>query len=301
MTPIISVPVNDFIEDMNLKKYAKDTIISYTESLKKFISFLAEMNITDIRDVGLDDLNNYKKSLLEDKKKYSLDTVHLRLRAVKRFFEYLEKNNHLLVNPSETLLMPKLGARLPKNILTKEEVKTLLKEPNTGFKKGIRDRAILEVLYSSGLRLNECVNLQVYDVDTDGGNLRVNKGKGNKDRIVPLGKIACRWLKEYLTHARPEFDKKDERSLWIGQRGDKIKSIWLNRVLNRYAEDAGIKKRVTVHTFRRTFATHMLNEGANPFYIQKLLGHENSSTLNKYIKLVPKDLKKSHKQHHPRG
>lgn len=298
MSVAISVAVDGFIEDMNLKKYANATIISYTESLKKFISFLDEMNITDI---CLNDLNNYKKALLEDEKKYSLDTVHLRLRAVKRFFEYLERNNHLLLNPSENLLLPKLGARLPKNILTKEEVKTLLKEPNTGFKTGIRDRAILEVLYSTGIRLNECVNLQVYDVDTEGGNLRINKGKGNKDRIIPLGKIACRWLKEYLVHVRPVFDRKDERTLWIGQRGDKIKPIWLNRVLNGYAVKAGIKKRVTVHTFRRTFATHLLESGANPYYIQKLLGHENGSTLNKYIKLIPKDLKKSHKKHHPRG
>ncbi|MEA2087747.1 MAG: tyrosine-type recombinase/integrase, partial [Candidatus Caldatribacteriota bacterium] len=298
---VVTALIDEFTEDMKLKKYAQMTIISYRANLMRFTYFLDENNITDARDVGLDDLNNYKKYMLEGGKKYSPETVHLRLSAVKRFFEYLERSNHLLINPSENLLLPKLGSRLPKNILTQEEVKTLLAGPNTGFKTGIRDRAILEVLYSVGLRLNECVNLQVYDVDTDGGNLRINKGKGNKDRIIPLGKSACRWVKEYLTHVRPKFDKKDERSLWLGQKGDKINPMWLNKILNKYAQTSGIKKRVTVHTFRRTFATHMLECGANPFYIQKILGHANSSTLNKYIKLVPKDLKRSHKKHHPRG
>ncbi len=294
--------IDKFTEEMKLKKYSSGTIKNYEASLNAFNRYLISIGIMDIKEVTLDILEDYKRYLVEEK--YKSEVVYSRLQAVKRLFEYLVSCRLLLLNPAERLVMPKTDKTLPKNILSKEEVKTLLAGPNTGIKTGIRDRAVIEVLYSSGLRLNECVNLKVYDIDYDSGHVRVDNGKGRKDRILPLGKKACLWVKKYLNHVRPQFFKKgleDESFLWVGLKGKKLASIWLNRLLNNYAQSAGIKKRVTVHTLRRTFATHMLLTGANPYYIQRLLGHESSTTINKYIKLVPRDVKKAHMKHHPRG
>lgn len=291
-----------FTEEMKLKKYADGTVKNYEASLNAFNRYLISIDITDIKEVSLNVLEDYKRYLVGEK--YKSEVVYSKLQSIKRLFEYLVSCRLLLLNPAERLIMPKTGKTLPKDILSKDEVRTLLKTPNTGIKTGIRDRAVIEILYSSGLRLNECVNLKVYDVDYDSGYIRVDNGKGKKDRILPLGKKACYWVKKYLLKARPLFLKNtldDESFLWVGLKGKKLASIWLNRLLNSYAESADIKKRVTVHTLRRTFATHMLSTGANPYYIQRLLGHESSTTINKYIKLVPIDVKKAHRKHHPRG
>lgn len=303
MSQSIALLIDDFTEEARLKKYSVKTIQSYRSSLSQFARFLADRKIQDIREVNLSVLNQYKGFLQSSQAQYSLDTIHLKLRAVKRLFEYLEASQRLLFNPAQRLIMPPLGERLCRNILTKDQVSKILKAPNTSLARGIRDRALLETLYSTGLRLSECVNLKVYDVDTEGGHLRIHRGKGARDRIVPLGKIACQWLKQYLEKTRPLYllrNVEDQRSLWIGQEGRSLKAIWLNRLLNQYAKKAGIHEPVTVHTFRRSFATHLLQEGASPYYVQQLLGHQNGSTLSQYIKLVPKDLKKAHQAHHPR-
>lgn len=302
MGPVITRLIEEFVEQARLRKYSEKTISSYRMSLNHFAQYLDLHQIKDIRQIDLEVLNLYKKHLLEEP--YTLETVHLKLRAMKRLFEYLEKTCQLLVNPCERFIMPSVGARLPKNILTQDEVQKILSYPNTSLAIGIRDRAILELLYSTGPRLSECLNMKVYDIDLEGGHLRINQGKGSKDRIVPLGRKACQWLREYLNKVRPFYLKRaqepDERSLWIGQEGRSLSPLWLNRLLNQYAQKAGIAKPVTVHTFRRTLATHMLNAGAHPYYIQQLLGHRHMDTLSRYIKLVAKDLKSTHKRHHPR-
>ncbi|MBI4713456.1 MAG: tyrosine-type recombinase/integrase, partial [Planctomycetes bacterium] len=196
--------------------------------------------------------------------------------------------------------------RLPNDILTRDEVDKLLALPDINASAGIRDRALLETLYSTGIRLQECTNLEVSDVDYDGGYLRVNQGKGNKDRIVPLGKIACYWLKEYIRRVRPEFlkhNKKDpeHNALWVSHYlGKPLSSQIIAKLVRSYGRKAGINKKVTVHTWRRTLATHLLQAGVNLVYIQEILGHEDMRSLDRYIKVTAIEVKQTHQRTHPR-
>jgi len=312
--------IEQFLEHLRLKRYAKVSITSYRDGLKLFVRYLESRGILTPQAITLDILNDYKEHLENDAKNYSRNTIHLRLRTIKKLFEYLEATHQLLINPCEKLILPRLDRHLPKNILTQDEMKKLLATPNTSIRRGIRDRALLETLYSTGIRLRECLNLNVYDVDYETGHLRVTKGKGSKDRIVALGKESCQWLKEYLEQVRPYLmrEKKisrinkrevkhkkkilsdDERALWVSQFGKRVTAIWINRLLNIYAQEAGLKKPVSVHTFRRSFATHMLAEGANLYYVQQLMGHAHARTLSHYVRLAPREAKDAHKRHHPR-
>lgn len=197
--------------------------------------------------------------------------------------------------------LPKSEQTLPQ-ILTKREITKLINTPDTTTVKGIRDRAILETLYSSGLRISELINLTLLDTDINKGYLRINKSKFNKDRIVPLTKQACCWIKQYLTSSRPKLLRnKNQPYLFIGtKQGRQLKLKVIEDQIREYGQQAQINKRVTPHILRHSCASHLLENGLNIFNIQKLLGHSYATTTQRYTRVNISYIKQIHNRYHPR-
>lgn len=294
-----------FTEHMKVKNYAKATLAAYSQQIQSFFDYLKENNITDIKRVTRDVLNAYQLKITEHRdngKGYTTSTISVKIRAVKRFFEYLEASSYILVNPAEYIKEPKKEHRLPRVILTEDEVRKIFDQPNLSTMWGIRDRTVLEVFYSTGIRLEELVNLTIFDCDLQGGMLRVNKGKFAKDRVVPLGRHAVRFLKEYITHVRPHYTRNNKtiRYLFVSQIGTPLSKQVVEIKVRTYAKKAGIKKKVTPHVFRHTFATELVKNGADITAVQKMLGHSTLSITHIYTRVAGVEVKRTHKDHHPR-
>lgn len=294
-----------YMEHMKVRNYAKATLIGYSRYLRQFLDHLRANDITDLKRVTRDTLTAYQVKLIgfkdEKGRRYTTATVSIKIRAVKRFFEYLESSNHILINPAEHIKEPKKETRLPRAVLTEDEARKVLDQPNLSTMTGIRDRTVLEVFYSTGIRLAELMNITVYDCDLQGGMLRV-KGKFSKDRVVPLGKHAVKFLKEYITRVRPRHTKNNKavRNLFVNQTGEPLASQTIQQQVRNYAKKAGIKKHVTPHVFRHTFATQLVKNGADIRAVQKMLGHSNLSVTHIYTRVAGVDVKKTHRTHHPR-
>ena len=294
--------VEAFKEHLQARKYSINTIKAYTGNLQRFLTFIEDRGISDVRSVGRNDYKAYQAVLAASS--YSPQSVHAFLRAVRRFFGYLERTGRILINPTEDIPYPKLGNRLPGNILTLTEVRRLLDAPDTGTPTGIRDRAILEAFYSTGIRIGELCALTVHDVDLSGGYVRINQGKGGKDRVVPLGRHATAYMKEYLCHVRSRWTRKrrEERALFLGERCHRpLNPRILGDLITQYAEAAGIKKTITAHSLRHTCATHMLAGGADIVYVQRLLGHADITTTQRYTRVARRELHRTHADCHPGG
>ena len=296
-----------YTERLKVKNYSPATRSCYISELRPFIEYLSDKGVADIRRVTAAMLKDYQLKIAgqtsdRTNRMYTVSTLCMKTRAVKRFFEYLEDSGRLLINPAENIKEPKKETRLPRVVLTGEEVKKVLDQPNLSTMTGIRDRALIEVLYSTGIRREELIRLTIYDCDLQGGTVRVNKGKFSKDRIVPLGKHAVKFLREYLTHVRPHLTKKDKtlRQLFVSKMGTPLSSQMAEIMVRNYAKKAGIKKRVTPHVFRHTFATELVRNGADITAVRKMLGHADLSATSIYIKVAGVDVKKTHSQSHPR-
>ncbi len=306
-----------FKEHLRVKNYSLTSITAYSEHLQGFFEYLDENKITDIKRITRDMLKAYQLKLTESKGKrcsrYTVSTISIKVRTVKRFFLYLEETNCILINPAEGIKEPKKETRLPKVILTEGETRKILDQPNLSTMTGIRDRTALEVFYSTGIRLEEMLNLTIYDPDLQGGLLRVNKGKFAKDRVIPLGRHAVKFLKEYITHVRPHHTRKrskntehrtqtkeQTRNLFVNNSGRPLSKQVIELMVRNYAKKAGIQKKVTPHVFRHTFATELVRNGADITAVRKMLGHADLSATNIYTKVAGTDVKKTHSNHHPR-
>jgi integrase/recombinase XerD len=295
---------SSFTEHMKVKNYAPPTRDSYGRGLRTFLAHLTELGITDVKRVTRDILYDYQAKLMTEKtsRKLSYSFVSAKIRAIKRFFEQLEASGALLLNPAEYIKEPKKETRLPRTVLTEDEVRSILDQPDLSTITGLRDRAVLEVFYSTGIRLEEMVSLTIFDCDLQGGLLRVNNGKGSKDRVVPLGKHAVRFLKEYITRVRPQLTQHDktEKHLFMSRQQSPM-SIQVAEIMARnHARKAGVKKRVTPHVFRHTFATELIRNGADICAVQKMLGHSDLKTTTIYTHVAGCDVKKTHSTSHPR-
>jgi len=220
--------------------------------------------------------------------------------ALKRFYRYLLRENLIASDPTLNLDSPKLPRALPKT-LTEADVEHLLDSTDSGTPLGLRDRAMLETLYATGLRVSELVGLKLTAVNLNDGVLRVT-GKGNKDRLVPLGEESVQWLKRYMTDARPLLLEKNlSDAVFVTARGDGMtrQAFWY--LIKRRALAAGITRPLSPHTLRHAFATHLLNHGADLRVVQMLLGHSDISTTQIYTHVARERLKQLHAQHHPRG
>jgi integrase/recombinase XerD len=292
-----------FLEALKIRRCSPATIKSRDGSLALFFRYLAGKGVDDARDVSRQTIKDYQ--LWSQGQNYTPMTVVSRMQALRRFFEHLETTDVILVNPCAGIPLPKLGPRLPKIVLAEQEAKALLEAPDTRTQVGIRDRAILETFYSTGIRLEEMAQLSIHDVDHSNGFVRVNKGKCAKDRMTPLGRKACHCVSEYVQKVRAEWSQNspDKRALWLSSKPPHgpLKSQAIQVMVKRYGRDAGIEKHVTPHVWRHTCATHLVADGANIAYVQRLLGHRSLRTTQIYTRTTIAEIKATHAQSHPRS
>ncbi len=222
------------------------------------------------------------------------------LSSFRRFFRYLVREGEIREDPTAQIAMPKIGRSLPRS-LTEEEVESLLGAPTITDPLGNRDRTMLEVLYATGLRVSELVNLRYGQVNLNQGVIRI-LGKGNRERLIPLGEEAVRWLNEFARGSRAEILLERQTDyLFPTRRGDRMTRQAFWHIIKRYARKAGVAKDLSPHTLRHAFATHLLNHGADLRVVQMLLGHSDLSTTQIYTHVARERLKELHSQHHPRG
>ncbi len=222
------------------------------------------------------------------------------LSSLRRFYRYLVREGRIQADPSARIDAPKLGRALPQT-LTEAEVGMLLESPNIDDPLGMRDRTMLELLYATGLRVSELVNLNDDQINMRQGVVRII-GKGNKERLVPMGEEAIDWLQRYIESARPQLTRgRASEYLFPSRRADRMTRQTFWYVIKRHAERAGIRKHLSPHTLRHAFATHLLNHGADLRVVQMLLGHSDLSTTQIYTHVARERLKVIHQRHHPRG
>lgn len=291
--------IREFRRRLHAVGYAATTVESYRKSLKEFSSYLARRDITDLRRVNRRVVRDYKEEVMGQAG--SRETKALKLRPVKRLFEDLFTTNRLLINPTEGLVETCRKNRKIQPILTVDEMARLLRQPNPAQPVHIRNRTVMEVLYATGIRLDELLGLTVHDPDVKEKTLFIAKGKGRKQRVVPLGTNAAGYLTEYLEKIRPGSAENNpgERTLFLGPKGLPLQPATIRQAIRAYRLAAGIDKPVSPHTFRRSCATHLLQQGADIRYIQKLLGHSRLSTTQLYTKVMPVEMKRCHDRYHP--
>ncbi len=289
-----------FKTHLEVAGYAASTIDCYSQYLSYFLEYLKEQGTTDMKQVNHATIRGYQ--LLVSNMDLAEETRAMRIRPVKRLFGWLLDTHRLLIDPTEKIQETNRKNRTLPPVLTIEEVQLLLAQPNLSLRMQIRDRAIMEILYSSGIRLGELIQLSVHDVDLRDKVLHIRKGKGNRQRVVPIGTNAAKYLREYLNEIRPRYAKKNkqERTIFLTDAGKPVTGNTIRTALFHYKKAAGISKTASPHSFRRSCATHLLQQGADIRYVQKLLGHRNIRTTQIYTRVYPIDLKQTHDRTHPR-
>ncbi|MCP4718519.1 MAG: tyrosine-type recombinase/integrase, partial [Desulfobacteraceae bacterium] len=279
--------------------YAKSTIEGYRKRLDEFAVYLTDQKMADLKMITHKVILGYQEHIMAQDN--AMETKALKIRAIKRLFEHLEQTHKLLVNPTEGIVETCRKNRQPGSVLTQAQVKRLLQQPDLSSKASIRDKTIMEVLYSTAIRLNELICLEVYHADLKDKVLFIRKGKGGKQRVVPLGKNACQYLREYLDKVRPWYARKNPRvrRIFLLNTGEPMTPASIRSLLFKYRKQAGINQSASPHTMRRSCATHLLQNGADIRYIQKLLGHKRLSTTQLYTKVMPVDVKQTHERTHP--
>jgi integrase/recombinase XerD len=277
---------------------AQNTLSAYRRDLSAFAAWLTEARSRDLAQAVAADIDAYLAHRFANRAKPR--TAARYTASLRRFYRYLARESLITIDPTQYLDTPKLPRPLPK-VLSETEVETLLAAPNVDTPAGLRDRAMIETLYATGLRVSELVGLKLLNLDLNAAVLRVT-GKGGKDRLVPMGQEAQHWLSRYLKESRPLMLKQRKcAEVFITPRGSGMtrQAFWY--LLKRRAQTAGIHKSLSPHTLRHAFATHLLAPGADLRVVQMLLGHADISTTQIYTHVAHERLKKLHAQHHPRG
>jgi integrase/recombinase XerD len=290
--------IDSFLSYLSVERgLSRNTIVSYHEDLNSYADFLAKHSIGALSKTDRNDIVNFM--LFQKDKGLAANSVARRLAAIKMFYRFLVRERILKSDPTSLIDSPKLWKKIPQT-LSLNEVDALLSQPDLRDRQGIRDRAILETLYATGMRVSEAVNLKKDAVNLDVGFLRCI-GKGNKERVIPLGKKAITSLKRYLEVSRPSLAKKKEcEHLFLNRSGNKISRQSLWKIIKKYALLARIKKPIKPHILRHSFATHLLERGADLRSVQEMLGHSNISTTQIYTHVNKDRLKSIHKMFHPR-
>jgi len=271
------------------KNYSKHTITSYSGDISGFLEFTQNS-----LDVSEETIRGYMEFL--SRRKYGKNTVTRKIIAVRNFYKFLSKTGRIGKNPFAYILTPKEEKRLP-NVLTEKEVSKILDSIPVDKFMSLRDRVILELIYSTGIRVNELVTLDAGKVDLVNGEIKV-LGKGSKQRIAPVGGIAIDLMKRYLRELKK---KSSGEMVFINKNGTRLTERSVVTIIKKYAKAAGIEKEVSPHTLRHSFATHLLDRGADLRSVQELLGHANLSTTQIYTHLSIQKLKKEYNKAHPRA
>jgi len=279
------------------KGLSKNTVSSYMSDLLQLSKWLKKQN-KDLNNCTESDLNSFLASKIDQGN--STTSVNRALSSIKGFYNWLVYNNYLSVNPSELLESPKIGRKLPVHI-SEEDVEKILNAPKLSVNKGVRDKTILELLYATGLRISELTNLKLNQINLTRGIVRV-MGKGNKERIIPIGETALTWLNNFIDNYRQDFIlNKNNNYIFLNRKGGQLsrKSCW--SLITSYSKKVLPSKKISPHSLRHAFATHLLNNGADLRSVQMLLGHSNLSTTQIYTHVAKERLINFHSKHHPRG
>jgi integrase/recombinase XerD len=299
--------VHHFKSYLKSRAYAKRTITDYEYYVLKFVRHIEFKSILEVTE---QDIRSYHYSLIEDEnKKLGPVSIRQHLGALKAFYKYLQSVGNIYLNPLENYKLPVKPKRLPRNILTPEEILKLLEAPNEKTAIGLRDKTIIELMYSTGIRNSELRSIKLSDLDLKGGSLWLI-GKGDKEAVLPIGSYALKYLEAYIKRSRNDLlkgkrggprtnNQKAEDLLFVSSNGYKLNGGNLSSLLNKYATKAGLKK-VNPHSIRHSCATHLLKNGADIRYIQRLLRHASLDTTQIYTKVEITDLREVQKKYHPR-
>lgn len=290
--------LDGFIDHLWLEDgLARNTLTSYRTDLQAWVDWLQAVKAKNLLQAEAEDLQAYIAFKFPQSKPRSIGRL---IASLRRCYRYFLRESMITHDPSLHLESPKLPRSLPKS-LSEEDVERLVDAPDIGTELGLRDKAMLETLYATGLRVSELVGLQTTEVSLSDGVLRVT-GKGSKTRLVPLGEVALDWLRRYLQEARPAImQQRLSDALFVTQRGQGMTRQAFWHLIKRYALLAGIKTTMSPHVLRHAFATHLLNHGADLRVVQMLLGHADISTTQIYTYVARERLKTLHAHHHPRG
>jgi integrase/recombinase XerD len=280
------------------KGLADNTLSAYRGDLESYSTFLSNQGVKDPEEVRSSHIYSFIAHLRDEG--LTAKSARRKVVAVRGFHRYLVSSGHLSKNPAENLGPLQIPRNLP-DVLSANQMDILLKQPDTSKYTGLRDRAMMEMTYAAGLRVSELLGLKMEDLNREAGFLRVT-GKGSRQRLTPLGKEALHWLERYIKEARPHLLKGRLNAYLFPGRGGKAhitrQAFWLK--IRKYAQEAGLPK-IHPHTFRHSFATHLLEGGADLRSVQILLGHANIVTTQIYTHISREHLKEVHKKFHPRG
>ena len=291
--------IKEFKTYLRIERSLSDnTIDSYIRDVKKLSYFAEKINKSELK-INKSDIKDFIKEINEDE--ISARTQSRIISGIKAFYKYLILEDYIKINPTELIESPKIGMKLP-DTLSVHEIDSLLSAIDLSHPQGQRNRAILEVLYSCGLRVSELVNLKLSNIRFKEGYVKV-LGKGNKERFAPIGSSALKYLKIYLKEVRvhQNIKKDSEDIVFLNRRGNKLTRVMIFTIVKQLAEKIGLKKKISPHTFRHSFATHLIEGGADLRAIQEMLGHESITTTEIYTHLDREFLRDAILTFHPRA
>ncbi|TVM03332.1 MAG: hypothetical protein CV087_05555 [Candidatus Brocadia sp. WS118] len=282
----------DFSDFLRKKKFSPKTVEIRERVIVDLFWYLRARGLDRLADVQLSDLDDYRAHIMD--RGFNINSVNSYLWSIRKFFEFLDESQLIFHNPAHSLLIPRPNRRM-QPVPTEQEMKQLLSVPDVLTPVGVRDRAILEVMYASGVRRGELLGMKIFDPDFERGMIRV-VGKGRKERVVPLGKHALYWLKEYIKDSWNKLVKTrvDTHALWVSKDGTAVSGVRVDQMIRGYVKKAGIVKSISAHSLRRACATHMLMNGAHPVQLQMLLGHASLESLSQYLQIGIRELMQTH-------
>lgn len=292
------------LEHLRVRNYSERTIAGTESALKLFVEWATLRGLERPEEITKPILEHYQRWLFYFRKPsgrpLTFSSQRQRLQKLRIFFRWLARQNAIPSNPASDLELPRVERRIPRAILSEREIDKVLALPDVAEPLGVRDRAMMEVLYSTGIRRHELAGLELFDVAADAGTVTVRQGKGKRDRVVPIGARALAWVARYVEHARPELVvSPSEPALFLSEHGGPLHLGPLTNLMRSYVERAKVGKRGACHIFRHSMATHMLEGGADIRHIQEILGHAEMSTTAIYTRVSIRHLKVVHEATHP--
>jgi integrase/recombinase XerD len=300
----LSRALREFLDACGAQGIAARTLDQRQRATRRFILWCQDRGLAQPGEITLPILERYQRHLYHYRKPdgapLAFSSQVAELAPLRAYFKWLARGRYILYNPAAELELPKVPRSLARYVLSVADVEAILNAADTGTLLGLRDRALMEVLYSSAIRRAELIHLSIFDVDTRRGSLFVRAGKGAKDRLLPLGARACAWLDQYLREVRPELvTGRDPQALFLTLHGDAFDHYSIGETVKRYIAKAGIGVKGACHLFRHACATHMLENGADTRYIQALLGHASLNSTQIYTQVALAKLKQIHDATHP--
>ncbi len=299
--------LQNYLRELEVLNYSRTTVRRKRSEMSLFFEYLSYHKISDLRSVNREMIESYREHLYQIRSKtrkgaLSVESQRKRLFAVSSFFSFLVKKGKILYSPASDIDYPKAESSLPRNIFSQKEIDEILEGPDISKVLGLRDRSILELFYSTGIRRLELVNLNIYHIDENRETLFIEKGKNKKDRVVPIGKRALHWVGQYREEVRPQLvGKPDKGTLFLTYAGGRFHPDAMTRLVKAYVQKVLVnaEKMGGCHSFRHSMATLMLENGADIRYIQEMLGHKKLETTQIYTRVSIEKLKEVHARCHP--